>query len=843
MSRENRTLWASRRITRLRGALIACIAAVALGVLVPSAGGVHDLTPGLFELDRNAQAEPTAGDDWSTLYASGANNGCSAPCLQFTGILPDITPLPGGTQFQGGGSKDDLDITQWLWKAGEPLDKDDITNGYSAAYTYTGQQVCSPQPPAPGVDPCTDPGDLIVYYGLDRFSASGSAQVGFWFLQDPNFGLTNLPSGGGFTFSGQHVNNDVLVQSNFSQGGVIDNITVYRWFNGALQQLFSAADCIGPPPSAGNDPACATVIRSDTVIRSSPWPYTPKANEGAPGSFLTGGFFEGGLNLSRLVPNAGCFSNIVAETRTSTPFDARLKDFVRGSFQLCGAKIGITPNGVNRVGSNHDFTVHVDKKDQSTGFVFGPASGVTVTGTKVSGPGSFFGGNTCVTNAAGNCTLTITSAVTGVTTVSASSSVALAGDGTVTVSTNGQGGNSGPATKRWVDAKIGIAQNAVNRVGTQHTFTVTVSEDAGTGAGDRKSAVEGVTGSIDNSAGATATFVGGVNTCNTNASGQCTLTVNSPTTGLATVSASSNVGVQAISIPVSTDGVAPNSGPATKRWVDATISIAQNAVNRVGTQHTFTVTVREDAGTGAGFVAASGETVTGSIANSAGATATFVGGNTCNTNASGQCTLTVNSPTTGLATVSASSNVGVQGISVPVSTDGVAPNSGPATKRWVDAKISIAQNDVNEVGFQHTFTVTMEKDNGTNNGFVAAANWTVHDPIVNTLGAMATFVNDVTTCPTNAGGQSTLTVNSPTTGLATVSASAAVGVQGITIHVSTDGVAPNSGPATKRWVNAKIEIAPNDTNSIGEPHTFKVTVKQDEGDGNGLVVAAAGHAN
>src|SRR5262245_3289045 len=175
MRREIRTRWASRRMARLRLALLACMAAIALVVLVPSAVAVHDLN--LFELDRNAQAQPTPGspgDDWSTLYAGGANNGCTMPCLQFTGVLPDITPSPGGTQFQGGGSKDDLDLTQWLWKAGEPLDKDDITNAYSAAYSYNGPQVCSPQPPAPGVDPCTDPGDLIVYYGLDRFSASGS---------------------------------------------------------------------------------------------------------------------------------------------------------------------------------------------------------------------------------------------------------------------------------------------------------------------------------------------------------------------------------------------------------------------------------------------------------------------------------------------------------------------------------------------------------------------------------------------------------------------------------------------------------------------------------------------
>ncbi|HET6922742.1 MAG TPA: hypothetical protein VFI16_06310, partial [Anaeromyxobacteraceae bacterium] len=172
---------------------------LALGALVTGAAvAVHDVA--LFQLDRDAlDPDPGSGpDDWETLYTGGGS------AKKFTGILADIG-ADGGTQFQGGGSKDDLDVTQWLWKLGEPLDKDDITNAYAAAYvnpTDTGNNKV---------------GDLIIYYGLDRFSANGSAQVGFWFLQDPNFGLTNTPSGGGFLFSGAHTNNDVLVQSNFSQ--------------------------------------------------------------------------------------------------------------------------------------------------------------------------------------------------------------------------------------------------------------------------------------------------------------------------------------------------------------------------------------------------------------------------------------------------------------------------------------------------------------------------------------------------------------------------------------------------------------------------------------------------
>jgi hypothetical protein len=348
---------------------------------------IHDL--GLFELDRNAIDSPTVpGDDWSTLYAGGGS------AKAFTGILPDIG-ADGGTQFQGGGSKDVLDIPDWLWKTGEPLDKDDITNAYAAAYlntTDTGNN---------------NVGDLILYYGLDRFSANGSAQVGFWFLQDPNFGLTNTPAGGGFKFSGVHQNNDILVQSNFSQGGVIDRITVYKWLNGALVQVYSAADCLGPPGSPSDDAACATVNQSP---QTAPWPYTPKANEGSPGTFLTGGFFEGGINISRLIPDAGCFTGFIAETRTSTPFDARLKDFVRGTFDVCSIKVTKTGDTLSKVGDPVDYSVAIENtgalplyKDDISDTLLG---NITINGVDQANP--YVQSNSCGASLVSGASCTIT---------------------------------------------------------------------------------------------------------------------------------------------------------------------------------------------------------------------------------------------------------------------------------------------------------------------------------------------------------------------------------------------------------------------------------------------------
>ena len=124
--------------------------------------------------------------------------------------------------------------------------------------------------------------------------------------------------------------------------------------------------------------------------------------------------------------------------------------------------------------------------------------------------------------------------------------------------------------------------------------------------------------------------------------------------------------VRAVDTTASTNRSLPTSSSS---WtiVDAKISIASSATNEVGQSHTFTVTLLKDTGAGAGLTTpAAGETVTTSIVNSLGATSSMTGG-TCGaasgtsgsgtTNASGQCTIVINGPTTG--TVKAFASVGV----------------------------------------------------------------------------------------------------------------------------------------------------------------------------------------
>jgi uncharacterized repeat protein (TIGR01451 family) len=447
----------------LRAPRLALLVALA-AALAATALAVHDL--GLFELDRNAIDNTPGGegggnplpDDWGTLYTGGGS------AARFTGVLGDIADP--GTQFQGGGSKDNNDITEWLWKPGEPLDKDDITNAYAAAYVNTvetgGNHV----------------GDLVLYHGLDRFANNGAAQVGFWFFQNP-VGLTNVPTGGGFKFSGVHKVGDVLVQSNFSQGGVISSISVFAWVgsggsHGPLDLRFSAADCTG---LAADDAACATVNQAGAA---APWPYTPKS--GPAGTFPQGSFYEGAINITRLVPEAGCFTGFLAETRTSTPFDARLKDFVLGSFALCAVSVQKTGEELSKVGDAVDYTVTVENTGAITLFLQSIQD--TVLGDLADSGNPFVTGSDCGNAGAAldpgaSCTITAARTV-------------LAGDpdplvNTVTVVYDARSDLLGDEVSSSDDHAVNLFQPAIavdktgdelSKVGDEVDYTITLSNNS-----------------------------------------------------------------------------------------------------------------------------------------------------------------------------------------------------------------------------------------------------------------------------------------------------------------------------------------------------------------------------
>ena len=334
----------------LLGAVIA--AGVAHTAIVHAVDGNP---PGLFELDGNIPDDPAkTGDDWGGLYDGSA---VKANLIAFTGVLSDPAPKSIFTQ---GGSKDVNDVPDWKYTDGSVPDKDDITNAYAAAYTNPAD-VCftngAPSTCTTGQTPVHKANDLIVYFGFDRLANNGDAFAGFWFFQ------SDVSLGANGAFNGKHTamrpdpNNpgkylpgDMFVTVTYPQAsGAVPSIKVYEWdpndVNGdknvdpdlsggkmsPLQLLASSTDatCDGK----GNKLACA--ITNLGQQDSPPWPYTPKSGTGLPFE----SFFEGGINVTRLLGSTPCFASFLAETRSSSSQTAQLKDFVVGAFPVCGIDV------------------------------------------------------------------------------------------------------------------------------------------------------------------------------------------------------------------------------------------------------------------------------------------------------------------------------------------------------------------------------------------------------------------------------------------------------------------------------------------------------------------------
>jgi len=321
----------ARNVGRKRSGLTAMITVAFMVVFGAMAvTGVHDLD--LFELDENAIAGVAAGDDWSLLDdgTGDPNNDDSALVSVF---LNDSDAPTDVTYFTGGGSKDINDVTEWEHSDTDVApDKDEILDAFAAAYN--------------------DSGDLIIYFGLDRYADNGDAQVGFWFFQSP----VGLNADG--SFAGAHEIGDLLVLSDFTNGGNIAHIDVYQWVgsggdtNGTLDTVATGVEC---EIATGGDFVCA---ESNEGTETAPWPYTPKF--GDPGTFPSGTFYEGGLNLTALGLDIGCGGSFLAETRSSQEATAQLKDFALGTFALCGLEVTKTGDELGKIGDPADYTIEVE---------------------------------------------------------------------------------------------------------------------------------------------------------------------------------------------------------------------------------------------------------------------------------------------------------------------------------------------------------------------------------------------------------------------------------------------------------------------------------------------------
>lgn len=365
---------------------------------------------GAFELDGNPTTNhaiapapdqnpllPGAPDDWDRVchQVTITNDAAATP----PNVIPDqcasSTNTNGATAvswidaqgsldiFTGGGSKDPQDIEpSWLWKPKDTVpDKDTLLHGYAARYSLTPNATTCPAGAFPKCE--------VIFFGSDRFDNSGDSQQGFWFFQN-KIGLTQTASQGGFKFSGVHKPGDLLIISQFSNGGTTSTIQVYFWdptckkaasndpqpeqcgaANLLLKASSTAASCATSNPQAG---FCGIVNTSDGT--TTPWSFTDKSGNH---TYLAGEFYEGGINLSTLGIANECFASIASETRSSTSPTATLKDFVLGNFGKCETTVVTTPkdsagNSIPAAGLSITTAGSIQVKDSAVLTVSGTSS-------------------------------------------------------------------------------------------------------------------------------------------------------------------------------------------------------------------------------------------------------------------------------------------------------------------------------------------------------------------------------------------------------------------------------------------------------------------------------------
>src|SRR5712664_2638324 len=318
--------------------LIVLLAAMALG---PTPGfATHN--DGIFQIDGDAGAGTCGGsfggtigctgDDWTNLYSCPADGvlGCTkgTPGVgnSATAISDLVVDLSPASIFTGGGSKDQMDTTPLNWKDGSVPDKDDLVEAFAALYSPTSG------PRA---------GHKILYFGANRLAVNGDAQIGFWFFQN----AVSLKSDGTFQDNSgnpaHHAVGDILILSNFVNGGGTSNIQVFVVASVNSDGSVTLTQLINNTAGANgvcdpSDSACAAT--NGSVVPALDPDFTSKS--GAPtGFYPIVGFFEGGLDLTAIGLGSECFPTFAVETRSSQSITAVLKDFTLGSFEQCAAAI------------------------------------------------------------------------------------------------------------------------------------------------------------------------------------------------------------------------------------------------------------------------------------------------------------------------------------------------------------------------------------------------------------------------------------------------------------------------------------------------------------------------
>jgi hypothetical protein len=325
---------------------------------IPAALAVHDIK---FQLDGDVSASTTThvgtstqALDWDSFFDTSGNTISGSLTGGFTNAdfqrdfraknaAGTCSPTGAGTFCTADrstfatGSKDTLNVSPgWQCNVDHNVNsKIDIMNAYALAFTN------------PVVDPTDGKHHQLLYFGMEKNKDTGDNNVAFWFLQS---GADCESTGGNTPWTGTHTDGDILIVSEFTNGGGVSTITAYRWNGGAGGSLGTTAVANGGDckTNLGGDTICATTNAGPNAVTgtiSTPW-LTANFDDGVDHSLRATEFFEGGIDLTATSLGGKCFNTFVGDTRSSQSLTATLFDYARGELGECNVSVTTTPQGV-----------------------------------------------------------------------------------------------------------------------------------------------------------------------------------------------------------------------------------------------------------------------------------------------------------------------------------------------------------------------------------------------------------------------------------------------------------------------------------------------------------------
>jgi hypothetical protein len=220
------------------------------------------------------------------------------------------------------GSKDFLLAADLAWAIGQTKAKNDIANG---GFGLANQVKFVD---SDNVTKTLD-GSFLVFAG-DRTSNNGDAQIGFWFYLNST---APVEVNGNRYFAPAHTRGDLLVLADFTGGGRLGTVKVYRWIGGGVPTPATGSILASTVVPNTNGNLETTNIASIVAENNAGTPDVPAGWSFLREQYETNEFYEGFVDLSSIggTTNFTCSATVLLETRSSQSITASLDDFIGGT--------------------------------------------------------------------------------------------------------------------------------------------------------------------------------------------------------------------------------------------------------------------------------------------------------------------------------------------------------------------------------------------------------------------------------------------------------------------------------------------------------------------------------